>query len=110
MRIYLSGKITGTDDYIERFEEAEREIKNKFPAAEIVNPVKEVMARVTDASNYEKVIAFCLSLEKECDAIYLLRGWEQSNGAQIEHDFAKEHKLIRLVQEEKPWTNTQNIF
>lgn len=105
MRIYLSGKITGTDDYIERFEEAEREVKEKFPAAEIVNPVKEVIAKVTDASAYEKVIAFCLSLEKDCNAIYLLRGWEESNGAQIEHEFAKEHKLIRLVQEGKQWPN-----
>ena len=39
-RIYISGPITGTTDYKQRFEETEKKLKETFPDADIVNPVK----------------------------------------------------------------------
>lgn len=30
IRVYISGKITGTDDYIERFQEAEKQHKRSL--------------------------------------------------------------------------------
>ena len=36
MKIYISGKITGTTDYIKRFERAEKAISNYI----VINPAK----------------------------------------------------------------------
>ena len=43
MKVYISGPITGHDDYMERFEEAEQEIRNKFgDNIEVVNKGKSM--------------------------------------------------------------------
>lgn len=39
IRVYISGKITGTDDYIERFQEAEKRI-NDLMDVDVINPAK----------------------------------------------------------------------
>ena len=38
MKIYISGAITGTDDYMERFEKAEKELTDK--GYSVLNPAK----------------------------------------------------------------------
>ena len=40
MIIYLSGPITGTSDYIQRFADAVFQATELFPEAEILNPVE----------------------------------------------------------------------
>lgn len=99
-RIYISGKVSGTDDYIERFAKAEASLKRLFPEAEVFNPVKEIIVSGTDLNDWKSCMVFCLAHENFCDAIYLMDGWKDSNGAQKEYEFAKNHgfKILEEVQ------------
>lgn len=99
-KIYLSGQVTGTIDYIERFDRTEKEVKKLYPNAEVVNPVIEVITNVTNVNDYEQVMAFCLSLENDCDAVYMLKDWKKSNGAKIEYNFAIKNNKKILFEED----------
>lgn len=41
-----------------------------------------------------------LPILSKCDAVYFLRGWERSRGAQIEHQFVQEQGAIEIIYEE----------
>ena len=94
MKIYIAGPISGTTDYEERFEEAERSIQRK--GHEAVNPVhiRSVIETVgTNAIRYDKLMNICKALVGACDAIYMMTGWQRSNGARQEHDEAVDKGL-----------------
>lgn len=94
-RIYISGAITGTDDYMERFAEAESDlIKAGY---EVVNPAKLDLIMPKNATHKE-YMELCIPLLKMCDCIYMLRGWRGSKGANIELCKAKELKLHIFYQ------------
>lgn len=85
MRVYLSGPITGRDDYREQFAKAECFLKAL--EYEVINPTK-----VSDAFpdlSYGEYMKIDLTLLEMCDAIYMLEDWEQSAGAQLEFHYAK---------------------
>lgn len=94
MKIYIAGPISGTTDYEERFEEAERAIQRK--GHEAINPVhiRSVIETVgAHAIRYDKLMNICKALVDACDAIYMMPGWQRSNGARQEHDEAVNHGL-----------------
>ena len=84
--IYISGKITGTDDYLQRFEAAENHLNN-MNILDIVNPAK-VNSYLPELS-YNQYIKMSLCMLEMCDTIYMLKGWEDSTGAKLEWEFAK---------------------
>ncbi len=94
MRIFISGKITGTkEDYKARFEEAEDMLTKR--GYEVVNPAK-VLAAVPFELPWDKCMDITLTLLRECDAIYLLRNWIESDGAGVEHCYARKLGLSIL--------------
>ena len=96
-KIYISGKITGTDDYMQRFEDAEKALNNMFPGVSVINPAKVNAAMPTDTT-YEQYMAMSFTMLDMCDTIYMMQGWEQSNGAKKEIIKAKELGLKILYQ------------
>ena len=84
--IYISGKITGTDDYLQRFERAENHLNNS-DILDIINPAK-VNSFLPELS-YSHYIKISLCMLEMCDTIYMLKGWEDSTGAKLEWEFAK---------------------
>ena len=84
--IYISGKITGTDDYLQRFERAEKHL-NTMNITDVINPAK-VNSYLLELS-YSKYIKMSLCMLEMCDTIYMLKGWEDSTGAKLEWEFAK---------------------
>ena len=90
MKIYISGPITGTDDYRERFSAAEQIINaNGDGDIVAVNPVKET-ADIPDGSSWETYMKACMKILADCDAIYMLDGWSGSRGARLEYLVAME--------------------
>ena len=83
-KIYISGKISGTDDYLERFAVAEKELSEQ--GYEVVNPAYEG-TKLKDAS-YEDYMELSFQLLKDCDIIYMLKGWKTSPGANQEYGYA----------------------
>ena len=82
MKIYLAGKITGNENFVEEFKKAELTLKEAGHV--VINP--SLLPVGFEHSEYMKV---CLPMVGICDAIYLLNGWESSRGANMEKDYAE---------------------
>ena len=97
MRIYLSGPITG---------KSRAEIDASFfrKAAELENTCNEVYnpAQISCAGlrweTYMNVAVAILS-SGDLDAIYMLKGWEKSEGARVEHAITRGAGLEIIYEE-----------
>ena len=86
MKIYISGRITGTNDYRERFQAAAEKIRNR--GHEPVNPVKLDQILDPATTTWTQFMLASRGLLRACHGIYVLPGWEDSKGARLEHDEA----------------------
>lgn len=89
-RIYIAGPITGHDL-------AERKREFDFTATlleidgrEVVNPM--TLPHQHDKS-WESYMRECIEALIKCDAIYLMQGWELSDGARLEFTIASKLKM-----------------
>ena len=89
MRIYISGPITGTTNYVQRFREAAERIKKL--GAEYVNPAE--MARAMPGADHEDYMSIALKMLGKCDAMVMLAGSEDSEGCRREYHEAKLHGI-----------------
>lgn len=102
MKIYIAGPITvDKDHYQEHFRKAEEYLKSLN--WEVINPALEEYDDCFYKETGEKdkwtpkawlfYIKRDMDLVSQCDAIYMLEGWEQSPGANVEHITAKKFNL-----------------
>ena len=84
MNIYISGPIEGVDNYREKFERAKRIIEKGGHKAMAINPAGLDLYGLTR----EQMVNVDLALLDLCDTIYMLKGWEQSCGANREYGYA----------------------
>lgn len=82
MTIYISGPMAGIEGYEKNFKAAEEKMKEA--GHEVVNPA-EIDGEGMDR---EEILDMDLKLLRECDAICMLKGWQQSCGANREYGFA----------------------
>lgn len=85
MKIYISGKISGTDltETRKRFAAVAKVMKRL--GVEPVNPLENGLSEHDSwEAHMLKDIAYLL----QCKAIYMLQGWQESKGACIEHYIA----------------------
>lgn len=96
-KVYISGKISGL---------SEKVYKNNFNSAELyltglgydaVNPVSEV---TIPNGTWEDYMRRDIKLLCDCDYIYLLEGWEDSDGASLEKLIADNLGIKQLVIDE----------
>lgn len=92
MRIYIAGKITGCKEARKIFKEAEVIILNQGNTP--LNPMKNI------GFNYKDYITMGIVELSMCDAIYMLKGWEESKGAVLEHHYANVVGLDVIYQDE----------
>ncbi len=84
-RIYISGAITGTDDFMERFAKAQKELEEQ--GYSVVNPAA-VNSMLPEDTNYEEYMSMSFLMLDMCDSIYMLNGWSKSCGANREYGYA----------------------
>lgn len=84
MRVYISGPITGHDDYKEKFAAADERLR--AAGYKVFNPAK--LGEHLNNLTYEETLKVDLVILNSCDAIYMLPGWRQSRGANREYGYA----------------------
>lgn len=106
-RVYIAGKITGDPNYREKFNAAAYEVEtqqfssiitplqyvarqNRVMQLEPVNPAKFTLAGKS-LEEYRWIVAMliCLARLLTCSFIYMLKDWQDSKGATIEHNTAR---------------------
>lgn len=94
MKIFISGKITGEPiaECFEKFRQASDSwtrtraaiIKKKVVA---MNPL--MLPGICFDIEHGEAMNICFDALAKCDAIFMLKDWKQSKGAQMEHEKAK---------------------
>lgn len=85
MRLYISGPITGIENYRRIFQGAKDALTAK--GYDVVNPA-ELTEVIGDSFTYDEILAIDLDLLARCDAVVQLPGWENSRGANVEYGYA----------------------
>lgn len=87
MKIYISGKISGTDltETRARFAAVAKAMKRL--GYEPVNPLDNGLS---EQDTWEAHIVKDIATLLQCKAIYMLQDWQESKGARIEHYIATE--------------------
>ena len=101
MRIYISGPMTGIEEFEKAFEKAEQELR--LQGHDAVNPVR-LSGIIRSDMKYEEWLKLDMALLDVCDAIYMLSGWQNSRGANREYGFALGSGKLILYEADK-WTN-----
>ena len=97
MKVYISGRITNQPDFQQRFSEAEQQLISQ--GHEVVNPVNLPHDHDKRWHSYMKE---CLKSMLDCDAIYMLSNWMQSEGAIIERAIADSLNFKIIHQNYEP--------
>lgn len=86
MKVYISGPVTGTEDYMERFRAAEEKLK---AAGHMVYNPAAVNSRMPEGTAYGEYMRVSFLLLGMAEAVYMLEGWQQSGGAKMEYAVAE---------------------
>jgi len=94
-KIYICGKVTGDQNYREKFREEENRLYSHhfWP----VNPAAFISAN----EPWSKAMKIALRMMLLCDGVSLLPDWKKSKGAKIEARLARE--LGMDVRENNNW-------
>ena len=95
MKVYLSGRITGNSGYYEEFAEAEEMLTEL--GYSVINPAR-INAQLPSDTTWEQYMSVSITLLSQADAIYLLRGYEWSRGANRELGYAMGAGLMIMEQ------------
>jgi hypothetical protein len=84
MKVFISGPMTGYKDFNSKaFYDAEAELTSK--GWSVFNPAWIKVDSTWDRNN---LLPIDIAAVAQCDAIFMLTGWEQSAGARAEYEFA----------------------
>lgn len=98
-RIFISGPMTGVPDYMVKFAEAKVELLDAG-YTDIINPAI-VNNSLIPILSYSELVEMCYKELDFCDQIYMLHGWENSKGANIELAYAKSRNMEILFQDKE---------
>lgn len=102
-KIYISGAVSGTDDYIDRFAHAEKNLNASFPGI-VFNPVRHIYQTFKNPEELEWDFIMSILLDElrhgDYTHIFMLCGWEKSSGAKIEHEWSKKLGMVIIYEKE----------
>jgi hypothetical protein len=94
MKIFISGPITGIDNYREEFK-----TRQTFLEAIGYNVMNPAILPYPGFEHHE-YMCICKSMIDACDTVYFMSGWDESIGANMEHAYAIENQKKRMYESE----------
>ena len=111
MKIYISGKITNNKDYKQKFKNAVYFlIDNKeklFPNESEITYFNPAEIKLPDTATWEDYMRYDLKVLLECQAIFMLDGWKESEGAKTEFFIAQKLKLKIFYEKKEKYQNKE---
>ena len=102
MKVFISGPMSGYEDFNRpAFMNAEKLLK--AGGFDVFNPAWINVGWPTEDEGYytawqsRELLSIDIHALSYCDAIYHLRGWDESSGARLEHDYAVKANIPMLV-------------
>ncbi|NAX17199.1 MULTISPECIES: DUF4406 domain-containing protein [unclassified Vibrio] len=83
-KIYIAGPMTGFPEF-NKPEFFKAEFKLRCDNYTVLNP-----AILPDGLQHHEYMEICLPMVRVSNAVYMLKGWEKSKGAVMEHEYAKD--------------------
>lgn len=96
MKIYISGPITKAEGYMERFARAEEKLHAAGHIA--VNPAKVNAQLPKYSTTHEEYMRTSFAMLSMCDAVLMLKGWEESKGCRMEIEYACKHGITIVFE------------
>lgn len=93
--VYISGPITGVENWQENFNDAEKDLFELEGIFIVVNPVKlsqtveKQFVKLNKTPDYTDYMRKDIKELSSCNAICMLPGWKRSKGARLEYRIAK---------------------
>ena len=96
MKVYIAGKVTGLEkaDIFKKFYESG---KLKKDGHLVMSPA--VLA-LNDGFEHSDYMHICYAMIDVCDAVYMQKDWQQSKGARMELQYAKDWKKLIIYEDE----------
>ena len=99
-KVYISGPITGTKDYMSRFSTAHFSLARQ--GYSVVNPAM-VNAMLPEDTTYDEYMDMSFVMLDMCDSVYMLDNWENSKCACMEFERAVNNGLEIIYQTMPEW-------
>lgn len=95
IHVYISGPMEGVENYEKNFKRAENDLTEA--GYKVVNPAEIDV----EGMDREEILDMDLKLLGGCDAICMLKGWQQSCGANREYGFALAKGMGVMLEEDE---------
>ena len=82
MKIYIAGKITGDENYREKFRKQEERLREEGHI--VLNP-----ASLPEGLKNEEYARICVAMMSVADCVAFIPDWKESHGAQVEYALCK---------------------
>ncbi|MGP1587290.1 MAG: DUF4406 domain-containing protein [Treponemataceae bacterium] len=96
MKVYISGRITGLDKEVifKKFNKIQNRLKKDGNL--VMSPTTLAM---NEGFEHEDYMHICYAMIDVCDAIFMLKDWQDSKGAKMELQYAKNCKKITFYED-----------
>lgn len=97
MKVYIAGKITGLEngEIFTKFYESAKVLRKSGHIT--MSPAVLALNEGFDHADYMHI---CFAMIDVCDAVYMQKDWQQSKGARMELEYAKDHGKRILYEDE----------
>lgn len=98
MVVYISGKISGREkeEYMKQFADAEKKLTEK--GYTVINPAR-VNAEMPESTSYNGYMSMSKTMLEQADCIFLMDGWQLSNGATLEMQWALNKGMMFMFED-----------
>lgn len=97
LKVYIAGKVTGLEkaEIFKKFYESGKQLKEQ--GYTVMSPAVLALNEGFDHSDYMHI---CYAMIDVCDAVYMQKDWQQSKGARMELQYAKDWRRVILYEDE----------